>query len=280
MQKEKKNRKIVPIREIIRNAPTPALQRPNTIYATISGGIMENTQKRFRCLSGSTLKIIAICAMAIDHFAASIIYYGILLPRKTPRLTIPNWDWFTIYMVMRCIGRIAFPIFCFLLIEGFLHTSNKQKYALRLFLFALISEFPFDLALFNTPFDLEHQNVFFTLLIGLLVIWAMEAAEKFRFYILLKAAAVLAGGALALLLKTDYDYKGIIVIVVLYCLRYNQVLRTIVGCICLLWEAPACFAFIPINLYNGKRGLSLKYFFYAFYPVHLLIYAAILHFVI
>lgn len=179
---------------------------------------------------------------------------------------------------MRFIGRIAFPIFCFLLVEGFMHTSNRKKYALRLFLFAFISELPFDLALFNSPVDWGYQNVFFTLLIGLLVIWAMDAVRKSKFQIPLQLTAILVGGFLAWFLKTDYDYKGILLIVILYIFRYDRKLRTIAGCISLLWEAPACLAFLPINLYNGKRGLSLKYFFYAFYPLHLLIYAAILHF--
>lgn len=219
--------------------------------------------------------------MAIDHFAASIIYYKILLPALSgPQGLLQVSNWLIAYQIMRLIGRIAFPIFCFLLVEGFLHTSNRKKYAFRLFLFALISEFPFDLALFNKPVDWNYQNVFFTLLIGFLVIWAMDAAGKLRFQLPLQAAAVLAGGALAYVLKTDYDYKGIILIAVLYFFRYNRVLRTAVGCVSLLWEAPACLAFIPINLYNGKRGLSLKYFFYAFYPAHLLLYAAVMRFVL
>ena len=123
------------------------------------------------CLSGSTLKIIAIIAMAIDHFAASIILYGILMQQNPSFLGHPvsmTIPWWNIYQVMRFIGRIGFPVFCFLLIEGFLHTSSKKKYATRLFLFALVSEFPFDYALFNTPFAPGYQNVFFTLFLGLL----------------------------------------------------------------------------------------------------------------
>lgn len=239
---------------------------------------MSHTTNLFRCLSGSTLKLIAICAMTIDHFAASIIYHGILLPAAPLTEGTGAWTWYMIYKVMRFIGRIAFPIFCFLLVEGFLHTSNRKKYAFRLFLFALISELPFDLALFNSPIDWGNQNVFFTLTIGLLVIWTMDSVSKRNLQVPLQLSAILAGCLLAWFLKTDYDYKGILLIVILYIFRYDRKLRTIAGCVSLLWEAPACLAFIPINLYNGKRGLSLKYFFYAFYPLHLLIYAAILHF--
>lgn len=178
--------------------------------------------------------------------------------------------------------RIGFPIFCFLLIEGFFHTSSKKKYAIRLFLFALLSEFPFDYALFDSPVNLDYQNVFFTLFLGLLTIWGIntlchKAGNQTRLWIgkiLIAAAGCLA----AWLLQTDYDYKGIILILLLYLFHDQKFLCTLVSCLSLLWEAPACLAFIPINLYNGKRGISLKYFFYLFYPVHLLVYGLILHF--
>lgn len=238
---------------------------------------MEISFKRFRCLSGSTLKIIAICAMALDHFAASILYYGILLPAVPIRPGTSVWIWYRVYQTMRFIGRIAFPIFCFLLVEGFLHTSNRFKYASRLFLFSLLSEIPFDLALFHSPADLHYQNVFFTLLIGLFVIWAMEKADTSDYRLLFYLISIGIGSLVALILHTDYDYKGVILIAGLYFFRYHPPLRTVAGCLSLLWEPPACLAFIPINLYNGKRGISLKYFFYLFYPLHLLIYAAILY---
>lgn len=243
-----------------------------------SGGPMNLLTNRIRCLSGSTLKLIALCAMAADHFAASILYYGILLPAVPLRPGTSVWNWYQIYRVMRFIGRIAFPIFCFLLVEGFLHTSDRRKYASRLFLFSMLSEFPFDLALFDTPMDWQHQNVFFTLLIGFLVIWCMERADGHRYGLYLSALSVAAGSLLAWLLKTDYDYKGIILIAVLYFFRSDRILRTVAGCVSLLWEPPACLAFIPISLYNGRRGISLKYFFYLFYPVHLLLCAVILKF--
>lgn len=155
------------------------------------------------CLSGSTLKIIAIIAMAIDHFAASIILYGILMQEHPAFLGHPismAIPWWNIYQVMRFIGRIGFPIFCFLLIEGFFHTSSKKKYAIRLFLFALLSEFPFDYALFDSPVNLGYQNVFFTLFLGLLTIWGIntlchKAGNQTRLWIgkiLIAAAGCLA----------------------------------------------------------------------------------------
>ncbi len=230
----------------------------------------------FQILSGSSLKIIAILAMFIDHFAASILYHGILLPAAPISPGSPEWTIYQIYDAMRFIGRIAFPIFCFLLVEGFFYTSNRKKYAIRLFLFAILSEVPFDLAIFQTPLTWDHQNVFFTLLIGFVTIWIIENNKYSAYAIPLQMICILAGCAISYVLQTDYDYRGILLIVILYYFRYNRCLQTIAGCISLLWEAPACLAFIPLNMYNGKRGLPMKYFFYAFYPLHLLIFGIIL----
>lgn len=236
---------------------------------------MTTSANHFRCLSGSSLKMIAICAMAIDHFAASVLYYGYILPAVPLVPHTTPWILYQVYQAMRFIGRIAFPIFCFLLVEGFLHTSNRKKYAFRLFLFSLISEIPFDLALFHSFSDRGYQNVFFTLFIGFLVIWAMEKAEETRYAFLLSVLVFTLGCFAAFILNTDYDYKGVLLITVLYLFRYNPGLRTLAGCISLIWEPPACLAFFPIQMYNGKRGISLKYFFYLFYPLHLLLFAAI-----
>lgn len=237
------------------------------------------------CLSGSTLKIIAIIAMAIDHFAASIILYGILMQQNPTFLGHPvsmTIPWWNIYQVMRFIGRIGFPIFCFLLIEGFLHTSSKKKYATRLFLFALVSEFPFDYALFNTPFAPGLPECLFHFIPGspdhLGHRYCKPQRNKPEPSVVVKILIAAAGCLTAWLLQTDYDYKGIILILLLYLFHDQKFLCTLVSCMSLLWEAPACLAFIPINLYNGKRGISLKYFFYLFYPVHLLLYGLILHF--
>lgn len=237
---------------------------------------MNQKSHSFRCLTGSSLKIIAILAMAIDHFAASILLYGFLQTQDGVFDLTGNL--YIIYNLMRTIGRIAFPIFCFSLVEGFFHTSNRTRYAMRLFLFALLSEFPFDFALFQTPINWGYQNVFFTLLIGFLTIWGMERGKTTIYALPLQVISLLAGSALAYALHTDYDYKGILLIVILYLFRGDHKSQTIAGCISLLWEPAACLAFLPINMYNGKRGISLKYFFYAFYPLHLLLYGIILYF--
>lgn len=225
-------------------------------------------------MSGTMLKWIAIVTMLIDHIGAVVIENGILQVQDaaafSAMLSTPQGQliWKADY-VFRCIGRLAFPIFCFLLVEGFQHTRNVKKYALRLGLFALLSEIPFDLAISGRVFSLEYQNVYFTLLLGLA---ALMGVQRFQREFWKQAVVILGCSGLAWLLKTDYDAFGVLFIVTLYLFRYEPVAQTAVGSLMLCWELPAVLSFIPIRLYNGTRGKgNLKYIFYGFYPVHLLI---------
>lgn len=204
-------------------------------------------------LSGSTLKLLAIITMLIDHTAAVILTES------------PN------YGLYRMIGRVSFPIFCFLLVEGYVHTHDVKRYALRLFFFALLSELPFDLALYGRLFYPYAQNVFFTLLIGLFVLYLMDRTKNW----FLKILVVFMGMLIAALGMTDYSYLGILSIAVLYAARENRLKQCFAGAVTFLWEPPAVLAFLPIYFYNGKRGMSFKYFFYIFYPLHLLLLVGI-----
>lgn len=225
--------------------------------------------KKIKLLSGSALKIIAIISMTIDHFAAVVLYWGILYYNQPIYEDTPLYNVYIVYLVMRKIGRIAFPIFCFLLVEGFMHTSSRSKYLLRLAIFALISEIPFDLAVQNQLVTWEHCNVFVTLCLGFLAMWALEYFQR---KVYLSIPIVLAIAYIANFINCDYDYRGILLIVVLYVFRYYRVLQALGGSLTLYWEWPAIFAFLPILMYNGKRGRSSKYFFYLFYPTHLLFF--------
>lgn len=224
-------------------------------------------------LSGSDLKWIAIVTMLIDHIGAVILEKGVILSYNQQLSTALSYDTSVFFSHMdrmiRQIGRISFPIFCFLLVEGFFHTSNKAKYALRLSLFALLSEIPFDLCFNGAILEFSYQNVMVTLLLGFLTIWAMDTARQYHpaLFLLPAAAGILAG----YLCHADYNWKGIILILILYLLYNYPLERTITACISLLWEPAACFAFLPLNMYNHKKGQSIKYFFYLFYPVHLLL---------
>lgn len=237
---------------------------------------MPMTDKKIplRGISGANLKYFAIITMLIDHCGLVIVYYG-LLCGANPWVIAHQDSFWILYRIMRSIGRMAFPVFLFLLVQGFIHTHNRRAYALRLLIFALISELPFDLCVGQTAVSFQYQNVMWTLLFGFLMMWAMDRIsrtdlpEMARYMLDLGCVAAVAG--LTWLCQTDYSYKGILALAVLYFTRFNRKLTLLATVICFLWEPAAIFAAIPIALYNGKKGNSPKYFFYWFYPVHLLI---------
>ena len=252
---------------------------------------MDNSAVVKKGITGSTLKIIAIITMLIDHIGAVIlertpaVSYGMyqLTMNNLGNISevIQNNGAIVVYMIFRLIGRLGFPIFCFLLIEGFLHTRNVWKYAFRLFLFSLISEIPFNLAFRRNIFDTSYQNVFFTLLLGLLALILIQlvekklASNKILQYLLIIPIAFVFMLTAELLIQCDYGASGVLTIVIMYLLRRNKVLEMTGGCIILTamnyLEITSFFTLIPVYKYNGERGLRLKYVFYAFYPVHLLI---------
>ena len=249
-----------------------------------------------RGLSGCTLKMIAVFTMFIDHTAATILERMLVqMPAGGPVTQQNIAVWQGLYLLMRLIGRMAFPIYCFLLVEGFFHTANRAKYALRLFLFALISEVPFDMA-FNQKFlDTSYNNVFITLLIGLLTIWTADYAicryktegltgrERMKTQNLrgiCVAAVLLTGGILAEILHTDYGAGGVAAIFVMYLfcndrMRGFSIMVLVLGLLCGMLEWAAFLMLIPLRAYNGTRGQQVKYFFYWFYPVHLLVLSLI-----
>ena len=232
---------------------------------------MEQTLKKIQFLPGSALKILAIVTMFIDHTGATVIR-SILRHWVTVGDKVRYAQWARIYTTSRSIGRLAFPIFCFLIVEGFLHTKNVRKYAIRLFAFALISELPFDLVLKGNWFFPDKSNVYFTLLLGLLAMWALQYfREKPLIGLALTGAAMYA----AFLLKTDYGHRGVLLIAALYVMRFSIVSQCITGAVAVSWEYPAPWAYLPVLFYNGKRGRQIKYFFYLFYPGHLLLLHAI-----
>lgn len=252
----------------------------------MEGTLEVNTK---RGITGSTLKLIAIIAMFIDHTGA-IILERMLMQRgfmealasyeATAAFMEANGGLYMVNLVIRLIGRLGFPIFCFLLIEGLMHTRDVKKYAGRMFLFALISEIPFDLGFAGSFVYWDYQNVFFTLFIGLLVIIGFNCIENKREWnkflrLILYFVILFAGTMVAELLGTDYGAMGVITIAVMYLFRSRKVLSTGLGCTVLtamtLSEITAFFALIPVHLYNGKRGWNIKWLFYAFYPVHILL---------
>lgn len=210
-----------------------------------------NQRWSIQCLDSFQLKCIAIVSMALDHTGA-VLY--------------PSQIW------LRCLGRIAFPIFCFLIVEGFFHTHDVRRYMGRLGVFALISEIPYDLAFRGVPLEYAHQNVFFTLLIGIGMMVLLERNREWP----VKAVILLLAMWLAVLIRSDYNFRGVLLIFVFYIFHESWWLAVTAGG---LWnflyqgviQKYGVLSVLPLALYNGERGRKMKYFFYIFYPAHLLL---------
>lgn len=216
-------------------------------------------------ISAAVLKWIAVVTMLIDHFAAAVYWQ------------MEGYD-YNVYFVMRKIGRIAFPIYCFLLVEGFFHTGNVKKYLRNCLVFAVISEIPFDMAVFGEVVYLQGQNVYFTLSIGL---GALIMLDQFRGkyeakYVLLRLLIIAMSAYVGQVLDVDYHWKGVLFIIMFYYIRNMQEwIRNLAVIGAFAYEVTAPLAVIPIHFYNGKRGRQMKYLFYAIYPLHLLIFGLI-----
>ena len=235
---------------------------------------METLQTQTRPgLSGTALKLAACITMLIDHIGASCIEATYGVAYRTPPQILQ------LDRVLRLIGRLAFPIFCFLAVEGFLHTHDVKKYVRRLLLFGLLSEVPFDLAFFRTPFAPQHQNVYWTLALGVLAMAGLKRFEKEN-GLPGWQGLVWAGGcaALALASNTDYHAIGVLIICTLYLTRADRKRQCLAGALLFLFELTAPLAFVLVWFYNGQRGACSplqKKAFYWFYPVHLLVLAGI-----
>ena len=227
--------------------------------------------KKYQILDGTTLKLIAMISMVFDH-AGDMFFPDVMWPRM--------------------IGRLAMPIFSFFIAEGFSHTRDRKKYLCRLGIFALISEIPFDLA-FEGKIGFSHQNImlsFFLAVVALMLYDWIQGGTKSKENhasigkTVLGVIAVAAIAALSLLLRADYTIFAVIAVFLFYVLRQKHPLvRTGVGVAFLAltrtvgYYCTTGLSFIPLAMYNGKKGKGLKWLFYGFYPGHLLLLAAIKH---
>ena len=236
-------------------------------------------------LSAAALHILAMAFMLMDHLWATLL---------------PAQAWLT------HVGRIAFPIFAFMAVEGYFHTRSFKRYAQRMLLFAVLSEVPFDLMYGGTVFYPVHQNVIWTLLLGLLGIRLMEAVRargKRWAYILTCAAVVALGYVIGMLSMVDYYGVGVLTVFVFYFFRERRWWALLGQIAALYWlnvellggqmflltlfgreielceQGLALLALVPIWLYRGRQGHHSKVFqyaCYAFYPVHMLVLSLLL----
>ena len=241
-----------------------------------------------RGFSGTALKTIACITMLVDHIGASCIEAGILTPGLASGTlsqdTLSAYPLYRLDMVLRFTGRLAFPIFCFLAVEGFLHTHDVKKYVRQLLLFGLVSEVPFDLAFFRIPFAPQHQNVYWTLALGVLAMAGLKRFEKPDGSASWHGLLCVGACALtAFLASTDYHAIGVLIICALYMARADRKRQCILGAVLFAFELTAPLAFVLVWFYNGQRGACSplqKKAFYWFYPVHLLVLAMVTNFVL
>ena len=230
-------------------------------------------------LSGNDLKMIACISMLLDHIVKVFNLQGI------PALLLSN-----------ILGRLAFPLFGFLLVEGFFHTHSRICYFRNLLLLALISEMPYRFAMGYPLLGRSDLNILFELTLGILMLICIDRLRQSKFLhskkplqIACQVAVLSAFCAAAWLVKADYSYSGLFMIAVFY---YSKIIpsawqarpesRTFLACAALninveFFGNPCAFlTILPTYFYNGKRGRQIKLLFYLFYPFHLLVLRLIL----
>lgn len=211
------------------------------------------------------LRLLALLSMLADHTGLALF----------PRVG-----------VFRCVGRLAFPLYCFLLVQGYIHTHNVRAYARRLLLLAILSEIPFDLLIFGRVSCTVEQNVLFSLLLGLAAVWVVD---RFISEPAKAALATLLVFMLSMLARVSYGWLGVALCLWFYKLRRSRVRQAlcilpIEGVYCLslalsgveqswvLVSLCAMLSAVPVLLYNGKPGLRnrlISFLFYAAYPLHI-----------
>lgn len=222
--------------------------------------------------NGGELKMMAAFAMLADHTAF------LFLGEMTMEIeTVPE-KYRYLYLAMRGFGRIAFPIFAFLLTQGFIYTRSLLRYGLRLGIFAVLAEPCFDFMVFGRLWDMQMQNVMITLLLGLILLELTErlgesAGDRSR--MILQLGVILLFSIAAWLLQTDYSYIGVMLIAMLYWFRYDRRKMCLIG---FIWMSLFCghwteifgyaLTFFLISRYNEKKGRG-GIGFYLFYPLHM-----------
>lgn len=223
-------------------------------------------------MTGFIIKILAVVTMVLDHI----------------KYAVPATNCF----LTQYFGRISFPLFAFLITEGMAHTQNRKKYVIRMLIFAAISQIPF--MLFRSLVaDYFMLNIMFTFLFAMVGIFAIEffkeqkempAVLKYIIIVSILFTILLAGN----FIPVDYRWFGILTVWIFYLFRENKILRTVIFIIVVILYYflgsgynfsnvnffSVIFTILPvvtILLYNGKQGKRMKYFFYWFYPIHMLV---------
>ena len=253
---------------------------------------MSAESENMRGMTRNALKLIAIITIAIGHFflytSSKIKVFGLGSPWKD---------------ILRWICFVGPPIFMFFIAEGFRYTSSKRKYGLRLLVFALVTQAAYAVTVktqlgFSMAIFFFEWNVFFALLLGFVDLCILNSKQK----LIMKLLEVMATLLLSYFMKTEWWIFGQLIIIAFYYLREYDVLKFLAATV--LFYLTFLFGdcgfgdgyhiSFSVNLYcmffgmlgiglvsffykgkNGKKSRFMKYFFYVFYPLHLLLIDAV-----
>nr|WP_072537160.1 TraX family protein [Anaerococcus mediterraneensis] len=225
--------------------------------------------KNIKGINGAQLKYIAFASMFIDHFNKAII---------TPFLT-GSGPMVIITTIFDILGRIAFPIFAFMIVEGFFKTKSRWSYLRNLLIFAVISEIPYDMFQSAVFINTWSQNILWGLALGLFTIMVIdklkEKIKKRPLWIFVSLLLVVLSSLGSMLISSDYEYYAIITIYLYYLFYEKRIIASGLSYLVIIKEIYAILGFATVLLYNGEKGKQNKIFNYLFYPVHMLIFGII-----
>lgn len=223
--------------------------------------------KKIQVLNGAQLKYIAFASMLIDHVNKAII-----LPYLEVGSTLSK-----ISSVFDVLGRIAFPLFSFFIVEGFFRTHSRKKYLINLLFFAVISEIPYDMFSSKVFLEFRLNNVLFSLALSLISIWILdEFRNKYEeklgnFWILFSIPLLIVMYFVSIFVSGDYDFHAIMTAFFFYIFYDKPLTSAFFAYISIIKEWWSILGFGLTIMYNGKKGKQNKIFNYLFYPVHLFI---------
>ena len=249
--------------------------------------LLNRGRRRFHLeMNGTNLKIYACITMVFYTVSMSVIQNGLIhvdrytgqelsdaLAADPDLMMLSGWA-----SVFQLIGGLAVPVFAFLLVEGFQHTASFRRYLLTMLAFAVVSEVPYDLAIHNTLWDMDGQNPLLTLVISLIMLYALRlfSAQKGAATRVVQGLIILAAILWCTLLSTGFGLCTVLLAAIYYLAYDKSGVKILLGCAVSVMYVTGPFSGYALWNYNGERGWNKnKYLFYAFYPLHLLLCALI-----
>lgn len=263
-------------------------------YETLRGADQMRKRKRLRLpVTSTNLKIYGCVTMLLYAISMTVVQRGMLhmdqytteafsqLLKDDPGMMIvASWA-----SVLQLLGGLAVPVFAFTLVEGFLHTRSCKRYLLRMLVFAVISEVPYDFAISGKAWDLSSQNTLFTLVVCLVMLYGLKvfSQKKGALPRIAQLLIVLAAMFWSGVIKSNFGLCMVLLTAVYYLLYEKKGLRLMLGCAISVLYVTGPISTYVLWQYNGELGKAkgnYKYIFYALYPVHLLVLGLITYFLV